>query len=138
MAGRLASFKRLSAAERRALLLAGALLVNAPLLIRLVPLRRLLGLVLPRAGTSLPPERVARLVTIAARYVPGAHCLPVALVTAWLLARQGLSPTLSIGVARHADRLVAHAWLECLGRPLPGAAEPGGYTPILAARVPAS
>jgi hypothetical protein len=135
MAGRLASFRRLCPAERRALVLAAALLAVAPLLIRLVPLPRLLALVPPRAGAGLGPERLAELVTIAARYVPGAHCLPVALVTAWLLARHGFSPTLSIGVARHADRLLAHAWLECLGRPLLG---PEGYTPILAARVASS
>lgn len=138
MAGRLASVRGLTRAEWRALLLAGALLVVAPLLIRLVPLPRLLSPPRRGAGAGLDPERVARLVTLAARHVPGAHCLPVALVTAWLLARQGLSATLRIGVARHAGRLVAHAWLECLGRPLLDATEPDGYTPILAARVAAS
>ena len=137
MTGRLASLRRLTPAERRTLMLAAALLVVVPLLIRLVPLPRLLSLPCGRAGGGLAPERVARLVVVAARYVPGAHCLPVALVTAWLLTRQGTPATLRLGVARHADRLVAHAWLDCLGRPLAGAGEPDGYTPILAAPVPA-
>src|SRR2546425_12503635 len=80
--------------------------VVVPLLIRLVPLPRLLSLPCGRAGGGLAPERVARLVVVAARYVPGAHCLPVALVTAWLLTRQGTPATLRLRVARHAGRLV--------------------------------
>jgi hypothetical protein len=66
---------------------------------------------------------------------PGAQCLAVALVTAWLLARQGTPVTLRIGVARRADRLTAHAWLELHSRPLLDASQSDGYTPILAASV---
>jgi transglutaminase superfamily protein len=133
---RLASVRRLSAAERRILALGWLLLVVAPLALRVLPLRRMLTPARPRSGPGLPPERVARLVEVAARAVPGAGCLPVAVVTAWLLARQGTRATLRIGVARHAGRLAAHAWLECDGVPLLHASQAEGYTPILAVAVP--
>ncbi len=110
--GWLASLRRLSPAERRTLILAWALLALAPLLLRVLPL--------PVAG----------------RRVPGTRCLPMAMVTAWLLAWQGTPATLRIGVARHADRLSAHAWLECAGRPLIDTID-DGYTPIVGVPVPA-
>ena len=135
--GRLARLRRLSPAERRTLAFAWGLLLVAPLLLRIVPLRRLLAVSRRRRGAGLPPETVARLVEIAARRVPGARCLPVAVVTAWLLAREGTPATLRIGVARHADGLTAHAWLECRGLPLLDATGSGGYTPILAVPVTA-
>jgi hypothetical protein len=133
--GRLARLGRLSPAERRTLALAWVLLLVAPLLLRVVPLRRLLVAPWRRRAAGLPPETVARLVDVAGRRAPGAQCLAVALVTAWLLARQGTPVTLQIGVARRADRLTAHAWLELHGRPLLDAAQSDGYTPILAASV---
>ena len=89
-----------------------------------------------RRRPALAPERVAWLVTVAGRRVPGTRCLPMAMVTAWLLAWQGTPATLRIGVARHADRLSAHAWLECAGRPLIDTID-DGYTPIVGVPVPA-
>ena len=131
--GRLASLRRLGAGERRTLAAAWLLLLIVPLLLRVLPLRRLLTSPRRRGGPPLPPERVARLVGIAARRVPSARCLPVAIVTAWLLARQGTPATLRIGVARHAARLTAHAWLECGGVALLD--DVGEFTPILAVAV---
>jgi hypothetical protein len=133
---RLAELRRLTAAERRVLLVAWVLLLLAPALLRLRPLPRLLST--PRAGcdAGVDPGRLAWLVDVAARYAPGARCLPVALVTGWMLARQGTPATLRVGVARHAGRLTAHAWLECGGVPLLHASETEGYTPILAVAVP--
>jgi hypothetical protein len=133
---RLASVRRLSAAEGRILALGWLLLVVAPLALRVIPLRRMLTLARPRRRADVPPERLARLVEVAARGVPGARCLPVAVVTAWLLARQGTPATLRIGVARTAGRLRAHAWLERGGVPLLRASEAEGYTPILSVAVP--
>jgi len=131
---RLAELRRLTAVERRALLRAWALLLLAPLLLRVRPLPRLLGSTRAERSVPLDPERVAWLVGAAARYAPGAHCLPVALVTAWMLARQGTPATLRVGVARHAGRLTAHAWLEHRGRPLL-VAYAEAYAPILAMAV---
>jgi Transglutaminase-like superfamily len=128
---RLADLRRLSPAERRVLALAWILLLVTPVLLRLVPLRRML--ISARAGRRprLAPERVAELVDIAARRAPGARCLPVAVVTSWLLARQGTPATLQIGVARHGGALGAHAWIECAGLPLGGARGIAAYQPIL-------
>ena len=133
--GRHASLRRLSAVERRTLAAAWMLLLITPLLLQLLPLRRLLAPPRRRGRGRLPPERIARLVESAARRVPGARCLSIAVVTARLLARQGTPATLRIGVARHAARLTAHAWLESGGVPLLG--DSGDYTPILAVAVAA-
>ena len=133
--GRLASLHGLSAGERRTLAAAWMLLLIAPLLLRVLPLSRLVTPPRRRDVPVLPPERVARLVEIAARRVPSARCLAIAIVTARLLARQGTTATLRIGVARHAEGLTAHAWLECGGVPL--LADVGDYTPILAVAVAA-
>ena len=135
---RLAELRRLTTVERRALLLAWALLLIAPLLLRFVPLPRLVRLRLAGRSAVLDPARVTWLVHVSARYAPSARCLPVALVTAWLLARQQTPATLRIGVARHAGRLTAHAWLECAGAPLLEASEPDGSTPIFAVAVASS
>jgi Transglutaminase-like superfamily len=133
--GRLAELGRLSATERRVLALAWMLLLAAPLWLRLLPLRRLV--VSPRAGRTprLPPKRVAQLVDIASRRVPGARCLPVAVVTAWLLAWQGSAATLRIGVARDAGDLTAHAWVECDGVPL-AAGEIDDYRALVSIAAP--
>lgn len=134
--GRLAELRRLSPAERRVLALAWMLLLAAPLWLRVLPLRRLV--VSPRAGRPrLAPQRVAQLVDIASRRVPGARCLPVAVVTVRLLARQGTAATLRIGVARFAGDLAAHAWVECDGVPLdPGETE--HYHPLVSIAAPAA
>src|SRR5207248_5518581 len=116
--GRVTSLRRLSAAERRILAAAWLLLLIVPPLLCVLPLRRLLTSPRRRGGPQLPPETVGRLVEIAARRVPSARCLSIAVVTAWLLARQGTPAILRIGVARHTTDLTAHAWVECDGVPL--------------------
>jgi Transglutaminase-like superfamily len=132
---RLAQLRRLTAAERRVLLVAWGLLLIAPVLLRLRPLPELLCSMRVGCAATVDPGRLAWLVAAAARYAPGARCLPVALVTGWMLPRQGTPATLQVGVARHAGRLTAHAWLECDGRPLLDAFEGDGYAPILAVAV---
>jgi hypothetical protein len=133
---RLARLRRLSPTERHVLALAWGLLVVVPVLLRMVPLHRLLPA--PHAGREalLPPARVASLVHIAARWAPGATCLPIAVVTARLLARQGTPSTLRIGVARQPGCLMAHAWVECADVPLTDADETKGYQPLLTVTVP--
>jgi hypothetical protein len=130
---RLAELRRLAPAEWRTLLRAWLLLVVAPLLLRVVSLPRLLASRPAVFGAALPIERVAWLVGVAARYAPSAGCLPVALVTARLLARQGTPATLRIGIARDAGHLSAHAWLEREGRVLGAGGQ--GYAPILGVAV---
>lgn len=51
------------------------------------------------------------------RYVPAASCLTQALAMLVLLNRFGHSSELRIGVVKNdADRLKAHAWVECEGK----------------------
>lgn len=76
------------------------------------------------AGPAGPAEHPAipatvRAVDRAARLGPRPPtCLPRALTLWWLLRRQGLAAELRIGTRRAADRLEAHAWVECEGRVL--------------------
>jgi Transglutaminase-like superfamily len=66
--------------------------------------------------------RVAHLVEIASRFVPGGgHCLTRALAAESLLARRGYDVHVTIGVAKDDDdRLIAHAWVRCDGSVLIG------------------
>lgn len=65
-----------------------------------------------RDATVADLRRVAWGVAAAARLVPGATCLTQALAGQYLLARQGNSSKISIGIERGTgDELKAHAWL---------------------------
>lgn len=78
----------------------------------------------PIAGAPGPArnpvvDATARAVDRAARCGPRQpSCLPRALTLWWLLRRQGIAAELRIGARRVADRLEAHAWVECDGRVL--------------------
>jgi|CXWL01.1.fsa_nt_gi hypothetical protein len=52
-------------------------------------------------------------------------CLPVALATQILLARQGFQAVLRIGVQRSEGAIEGHAWVECAGRCIVGKPAPG-------------
>jgi hypothetical protein len=71
--------------------------------------------------TGAPPdvvlERVVEAVARASRYVPGARCLPQALVGQVMLERRGVPAQLRFGVHR-GETLQAHAWLVACGRPV--------------------
>lgn len=118
---------RLNAAERR--VVADSLfllpLVRAGLiLLPFSAVQRRCELVLaktvrPAAPAKLTPQRIVRLVHLVSRAVPGAHCLPRALVAQLLLRRRGFDTELRLGVRKEAGgRLDAHAWLELGGVPL--------------------
>jgi len=68
---------------------------------------------------SARAQRVARVVVIAAAHGPvRTTCLRRALLTWWLLRREGIETVVRVGVARTRGALDAHAWVEYLGRPL--------------------
>jgi hypothetical protein len=56
----------------------------------------------------------------AARFVPGATCLPQALAAEAILRRQGHPADLRLGVKRGDDGVEAHAWVESYGRVIVG------------------
>ena len=103
----------------------------------LLPLRSLhrwLGRLarLPRAPWEIgSPDRVARAVTRASRWVPRATCLTQALAVRALLDRRGHPASVRIGVGRSRDgRLEGHAWVESGGRIVAGATELARHPPL--------
>jgi len=125
---------RLTPRERHLLLRAWWRFLVVHLALPLVSLTRLLPRG-PAPGTptpSLSADRIGWLVTVAGRYAPGrTTCLTQAVVLAWILHREGIEATLRIGVARRADDLVAHAWLEHDGRVVFGLPDEQTYHPLL-------
>ena len=88
------------------------------------------------AERCFSPDRIARAVTAAGAYVPGAkRCLVQALAVQVLLSRAGYPARLRIGVTRNAaGEFQAHAWVETDGGVVVGggALELERYTPLLA------
>jgi len=60
----------------------------------------------------------ARMVRAAARYAPGSTCLERSLAVWWLLARQGITAQLRIGVRTDEQKFSAHACVEYEGAAL--------------------
>lgn len=86
-----------------------------------------------KAGPELTPslERLVWLVEIAGRHsIVNSTCLKQALVLSWILGRRGHTTSLHIGVARSADTLAAHAWLERRGQVVFGHTEVR-YEPLI-------
>jgi hypothetical protein len=75
--------------------------------------------VVQTSGHDITPERLAELVRIAGTRGPiRCACLPQAVVLARMLRARGLPADIRIGVARNAEGLKAHAWVELEGRAL--------------------
>jgi hypothetical protein len=132
---RLASLSR---HEQCLVLQAGCWLVAVRLGLWLCPFRLVWHLTnvagRPRPGPVArrePPALVCWAVQAAGRYVPAATCLTRSLALYGLLRRQGLAAQLRLGVRRSGrGRLVAHAWVEWDGVPLPAGEDVGGYVPL--------
>lgn len=119
--------------------LAPALLVVAAVRLALIvwPFARVHELVdrksRPRSGASpsTPARVVAGRVDRVARFVPGATCLVRSLAARLLLGWAGHESRLRIGVARPGPAgLEAHAWVECDGVTVQGAAPDRHFTPL--------
>ncbi len=86
-----------------------------------------------RLSRNRPPaRRVARLVNIASRLVPGgSQCLTKALAAESLLVRRGYPTEVRLGVTRdEANKLIAHAWVLCEGVVLMGDEDLQRYTEL--------
>ena len=117
--GLVARYRRLSRSERRL----GVRAVRVVAWVRLLLTIRSFAAadratravrVSPSAGGH-SPERIGVVVAAVSRYVPGATCLTQALAARVLLAQEGHSSELVLGMARVGARLRAHAWLEAGG-----------------------
>ena len=138
--GKLRSFLRLSAAERRLALscLGWVWLVRVGLW--MLPFRRMQRLCeafgrskvmrLPDAPTA---AQIVWGVRLASRNVPRATCLTQALAAEILMGRNGYSSQVRIGVAVKPEAgFRAHAWLEHEGRVLIGeTGDLAEYTPLM-------
>jgi hypothetical protein len=73
----------------------------------------------PKRGGANSPERLQRFVRHAARHhLWKMACLPQALALRGLLAREGVSSAVVIGVRKEGNALEAHAWVELDGKAL--------------------
>jgi hypothetical protein len=134
-------FFRLSFAEQRLLFLAALGLVLMRIALRFVPFRRVQRLASfsvrsskckVRSSACPAPERITWAVKAAARRIPGTNCLPQALVTQLLLARNGYAASVQVGVAKSVEgQFEAHAWVESEGKIVIGGSETARYQPIL-------
>jgi hypothetical protein len=119
------TFSQLSGFERGTLVEAFAGLVVTWLGLRLAGFRRwrrVLEWLVPAPPGSLTScsvecaRTVARMESAAARnlfFRP--NCLERSLVLWWLLGRRGIAAELRIGARKDAQKLEAHAWVECGG-----------------------
>ena len=83
----------------------------------------------PRRDNRMPPERLAWLVGVAARYhLLRPACLPQALVAHLMYARSGIHTELIVGARKSEKGLEAHAWLEQGGEAVFG--RPGEHLPL--------
>ena len=57
------------------------------------------------------PAEICHAVRTAANYVPGAHCLPQAVVGRSMLLQAGYPAEIKLGVARPEPGFAAHAWV---------------------------
>ena len=120
---RLRRFLTLSSADRMLLLRAAGALAAMRVALWALSLRKVQKLIGRAAGRPLLPdvhrrsaERIAWAVQTAARYVPGATCLPQALTTHLMLLRNGHCAHVRIGVTITDERcLQGHAWVEAEG-----------------------
>ena len=134
---RLRSYLALPAEERWLALRAIAALLIAAFLLRVVGYRRVRALLDGsgvRAGTNGPDAgMVRRAAARAARTLPRVRCLAQACAAEWLLRRAGRPCRVVLGVARPtAGGLDAHAWVECDGIVVAGAAAVGRYVSLSA------
>jgi hypothetical protein len=91
-----------------------------------------------RSNDPIPPERIAWAVMVASHSMPKPTCLLQALATQALLAQEGMSSDLNIGVMKgtgvsfEEKALVDfHAWVEADGRIVIGGTQLNRYTILL-------
>ena len=129
---RLRKFFRLPVPERLLLVRAITLLALVRVALWLFPFRiiQLISAKVVQAcatshhGKRLPSERGVWALQAASRYVPHATCLTQALAGQLLIAFNGTSASVRIGVAKTgAKDFEAHAWLESEGKILIGGAD---------------
>jgi hypothetical protein len=136
LARKIKTFGRLSVAERSLIIQAVGLLAAIRSALWILAFKHVMRPIeIVKTGQRVHgnhlPQEVIRAVRIASRYVPRATCLPRALTAYILLARNGHSSRLHIGVSSVPD-FESHAWVECDGKIMVGNWDRlNNFTPIL-------
>ena len=133
---KLATFRRLTWAERRLVLEATICLAAARIAVLTVPFRIIVRWVSRSPENSacddLLRRQVAWAIDVAAKNVPwNAVCLPQAMAAKAMLARRGCGSTFHLGAGFDENgKFVAHAWLAANGEIIVGAAGIQGLSPL--------
>jgi hypothetical protein len=132
-------FWQLAPVERRLLFSALGSMIAVRLGLWLMPLQRILAylkrLQLQTSefskNSEVSTKQIAWAIRTVGRYLPGGgNCLVQALTGQFMLARRGYASQLQIGAAREEGEFKAHAWVECEGQVVIGAAGVSQYTPF--------
>src|SRR5262249_3370253 len=124
-------------ADRRLLIRCACLLALIRVGLYLISLRRLQAFIargpgwirMARSSGCASVERIAWAVRAAARYVPGATCLPQALAAELMLVPNGHPARVRIGMTRTENRVLeGHAWVESDGAVVVGGGDLARYT----------
>jgi hypothetical protein len=121
---------RLEAADRRAFVRAGFVILGVRIALAMLPFRIVSRARRASSGTfagECEIERTRWAVSAAGQKM-GASCLCQALAAQKLFARQGLHSELRFGAAKSREEFDAHAWLESSSRVVFGDPQPAAYT----------
>jgi len=139
---RFVKFWQLAPVERRLLFSALGSLTIVRLGLWVLPLQRILAYLkrlqlqtseAPKSGenSEVSATQIAWAIRSVGRYLPGGgNCLVQSLAGQFMLARRGYASQLHIGAAREDGEFKAHAWVECQGQIIIGAAGVSQYTPF--------
>jgi hypothetical protein len=132
---RIHAFLRLPSADRALLVRSGLLLGAARVALWLFPFNVVRRALAPRRSSrsQATTEKIGWAISVAARLVPRADCLPQALVAESLLLQSGHPVELRIGVVKtEREGFEAHAWVESGGRVVVGDLTQGlsSFTPL--------
>jgi hypothetical protein len=83
-----------------------------------------------RDPTPSEVDRIGWAIRSAARFVPGATCLPQALAAEAILRRRGHPADLRLGVTQRDDGIEAHAWVTSYGRVIVGGGDLDRFEPL--------
>jgi Transglutaminase-like superfamily len=134
---RIARFRSLPPADRTLFVIALLAIASVRLGLWLTSFRRvrrsLTRIARPTASLDPTPGEVDRIgwaVRSAARFVPGATCLPQALAAETILRRRGHPADVRLGVKRGDGGVEAHAWVESYGRVIVGDGDLDRFEPL--------
>ena len=138
MIAAIARLRRSTAAERRLLVEAVAMLGAASFLIALVPFRKVTLLArLPATSPPAPGEQLERIravrwaVAASARRVPWrAKCIEQGFAAQWMLRRRAVPAILHYGVAKREGGLAAHVWVRSGANDVIGCESSGEFSEV--------